>query len=1282
MKSKRLLSLLLALTMILSAASVAIAYEAYTEAPSAITIEYDAENVLPDGKIVCHRGDGFTLRAYDQDGEETPVVWKNASSGNTFVLDEDTGEVRAEGDIYSGGTSYLYFTATSLLDETVSAKITVQVTGFLFSGYQKEQTVALSADGQTAKTASVSGGLSGYNRWSYSFADGMAELSADPGTGGSIRFNVFRPGTITATFALDFNDELTDTATVTVTGVAVEDEDGNRAKTYLSVSEEEPEPTRQLVAFAAEGRTIAAWESGDEAIAEVSETGLVTAKGVGSTIITATDDEGVTGGIKVVVESADIPYFECLEFSANAFESGAWTAGKTFAPTRLEYDLPIRVYSTSSLTLQAATLYDTDKYTAVAEYTDINGEDQSVTVNSGKITTLKDQPFDDSVLTITLADKSDPENRTVYIFNVHRPRDTAKALKSGGIVLVPAGRALSVPSYQGVTEGTMQKADEYGELTSGTGVSGTQYFYRTFIYDDAEGFKLTLSASTAYAHIRYSTDGAEIWTELPQGGGDTATIEVPESASAQIVVQIIDDLTYTENERAGKDGFADAEPSEYKVWVDKVVLSAPSMLTAEATGGDWYPAFSSDKYSYWLVAGSQADAPVLTYTVEDGNTVKIGSNEQEPDENGIYSLELKTSQTSITVSNDEGFSNTYKFGCRKRSSLDVPDRVIDYLCIGSQYTNGNFGTSPEATLSGSLASLGNFGGYITYYYEDPITDDPKNKYGMDFYVIGNSQEGSIDSMAEPGQVYISEDGEVWYALAGSEHYEDNAIWDYTITYTKGSDGKGYWADNYGNSIDYAAKAWPSASVYYMNDVANTDSYTFTGVLLKSQLGSITGDGSTGSYASKTSFGYADYYATNISGTTLTDVNSYVENPSKANGFDVLWAVDEDGIPIDVSEKEFHYVRVATASNIYAGAFMEKSTEVAYVARTTPQDEEVGKTDAPTGVTISDGTGSITVDFNEDQTVYPVNLGEMKNVSVTVNGTADDDNIYVNNQRVASGTAAEDFEVAREKETLVRVIVQNGDKEPALYLLKLTGGNEEPSGITVRFTLLGDENHNSDTDGIDHTLKYGNLLVWIAETEINVPENSTVMDVLAKALTEAGYSWVSDQGENSAAGNYITSITTPEGLKLGAFTNGELSGWLYTLNGNYPDLGVGQQPVKDGDIIVLHYTDNYMAEYDSTEYSYPYEVTDMTFGDSEVADITVKKNAEVSEAAKIYISFVDQETGLLLGVWVGDLTADEIAVGIAEKINVGYRLSEASGGVIISVFIWNDQMTPLAAKATF
>ena len=1255
-------------------------------APTAITIGHNASNVI-DGKVVTKKGDKFKLTAYDENGEETPVIWENTSYGGGGVtLNENTGEIEVIADVYSGSTSYLYFTATSTLDETVTDKITIQATGYMLSAYQKTQTVALSEDGQTAKTASLTAGFNGHNIWNFDIPEGIAELTEEAENKNSIKFNVHRPGTFTATFKLDINEDFTDTATFTITGVAVEDTEGNSGKTYLGVSAENPNPTVQLAAYVAEGRTVSSWESADETIATVDENGLITAKGIGSTIITAMDSEGTKGGIKVVIESEETPYFESLEFATTAFNSGVWVKDTTFIPTKLEYDLPIKNYSTSSLSLQATTLYDTDKYTAVAEYTDVYGEKQSIAVNSGAATTLANQPFDNSVMTITLSDKNNAEKKTVYTFNVSRPRDTTKAIKSSGITLAPTGREISQTAYNGIAEGAMQKADESGALTSGTGVSSTQYYYRTFIYDDAESFKLNIASSTVYAHIRYSTDGGSAWKEIIQGGGTTDAITL--SASAEIIIQIIDDATYAENIKAENDGFFETEPTEYRLWVDKVTVSSPQMLTAEVTGGDWYPSFSSDLYSYWVVIGNTEDAPVLTYTVAEGCAVKIGATEQTPDENGKYSLTLGTSQASIAVTSKDGnFTNTYKFAYKKKSALDVPDKVVDYLCIGSQYTNVGYGINPEQTLGGSLKSLGNFGGYITYYYDEPITDNPNNKYGMDFYVIGNSSETNIDSMAELGQIYVSEDGNTWYALAGSEHYEDKAIWDYTITYTKGDDGKAYWTDNKGNSIDYAAKNWPSASIYYMNDVAISNAYTFTGIVFESQLGSIMGDStSTGSFAANAKFGYADYYASNVSGTTLTDVNPYVENPSKANGFDVAWAVDENGIPIDVSDKEFHYIKVATASNIYAGAFAEKSTEVTYVVRTTAQETKVGKTAAPTGVTISDGATSKTVNFTEGQSVYSVNLDSMKYVSVTVNGTADDDNIYVNNQRVVSGAAAEGFKVTRESgETLVRVIVQNGDKEPVIYLLNLTSSAEESnelierikinaSGtireastkngteytanvghrigsiaiipvagpdvnltingeepldsyelsygkntfeiiaadadgnsetitltvtrdnapvstgttITVKFTLYGDEKHG---DSEVHTYKNdkSKLPVWISQKSFTADSGATVLDVFEKALTEAGLTWENDSG------NYISEINN-----LAEFDNGSLSGWMYTLNGKHPGLGVAEQTLKSGDQIIFHYTDDYTQEQGSENWT-----SASSSGGSSLSTYTVK-----------------------------------------------------------------------------
>lgn len=976
----------------------------------------------------------------------------------------------------------------------------------------------------------------------------------------------------------------------------------------------------------------------------------------------------------VLAEETQPPHFDALEFMATALSD--WKAGSTYDPDTLAYPLTIKTYSTTQLTLQKTTEYDTEKYTAVAAYTDSNGDDVTVPINNGATTYLKNIPFDASVVTITIADKTDAKRATTYTFDVNRPRDTTKVIKgTSGLVLTPDGRALSTVQYNGKAEGTFFQAGADGKPTTTTTITGTKYNYRVFVIGDDSSFGLTLTGSTAYQHLRYSSDEGQTWKELPQGGGKTEQIVFPEAAEgnsvAKVTVQILDDKTFTDNVKAEKNGFAEGTPNTYNIWVEQVNVNVDDIkiLTAECAGSlDSYPTVfdSNITTNVYIVPNGTKNAD-MTYTVSEGATVKVGSTVATPDGDGVYTLQLKTTAQTISVTKD-GVTKQYSFKLQARSAKAYADKVVDFLCINSQYTNG-VGTgnaaAPWTTLSGSLSSLGNWGGYITYYFNEPLTDNPNNKYGMDFYAYGNGNESNIASMAEVGQVWVSEDGSQWYALAGSEHYEDDVLWNYSVTYRKTAAGKTAWTDSQGNSNDGTSMCgnWVSPTVYYMNDLARQDEITLNGIVMYSRQGSIQGDSSTNSFAHAAKFGYVDYYA---NGTIGEDVSPYALDPSKANGFDLEWAVDEAGVPVDVSGKEFHYVKVVTASNIWAGAFAEKSTESSGVLRTTAQASAVGRTDAPESIVLSDGMNTKIVNIAESQQVYSVDVGSMKYLSVCVNGD-ESDNIYVNNQRVASGEAAEGYKVTREDgRKLIRVIVQNGDKEPCIYLLKLTGSAsaqgdliedvrinvggdvrraESKNGtkytakvgyridsigilpvaagdvtvtingaaaaesyeltegqntftivgrkgestftatlvvtreaapkangtIKVYFTLLGDSAHGKPTgDTGTHTLADKNLTTWIARTAYTVENTATVADVIEKALNQNGISYA------NSGGNYITSITY-DATTLAEFTNGSNSGWMYTLNGRYPNLGVAEQTLKSGDVIVFHYSDDYTQE---------------------------------------------------------------------------------------------------------
>lgn len=125
--------------------------------------------------------------------------------------------------------------------------------------------------------------------------------------------------------------------------------------------------------------------------------------------------------------------------------------------------------------------------------------------------------------------------------------------------------------------------------------------------------------------------------------------------------------------------------------------------------------------------------------------------------------------------------------------------------------------------------------------------------------------------------------------------------------------------------------------------------------------------------------------------------------------------------------------------------------------------------------------------------------------------------------------------------------------------------KEPEDITVTITLLGDKVHGNN--GQVHGLSKGGLTAWVSGHKVEVTTNMTVWDALKQLPSVI---W------DNPTGNYIKSVTYG-GVTIGEFTNGKNSGWMYTLNGKYPMLGVSEQYLKKGDVIVFHYTDDYTLE---------------------------------------------------------------------------------------------------------
>lgn len=126
-----------------------------------------------------------------------------------------------------------------------------------------------------------------------------------------------------------------------------------------------------------------------------------------------------------------------------------------------------------------------------------------------------------------------------------------------------------------------------------------------------------------------------------------------------------------------------------------------------------------------------------------------------------------------------------------------------------------------------------------------------------------------------------------------------------------------------------------------------------------------------------------------------------------------------------------------------------------------------------------------------------------------------------------------------------------------------------SVITVKVSVLGDTNHGDN--GSAHGLKMGGLTPWVPEMSVEANTDETVWDVLKRVFDQKGLS--ADTTYNSVYGSiYIKSING-----LGEFDNGKYSGWMYTVNGTHPEVGVSAKYLKQGDVVILHYTDDYTKE---------------------------------------------------------------------------------------------------------
>ena len=263
--------------------------------------------------------------------------------------------------------------------------------------------------------------------------------------------------------------------------------------------------------------------------------------------------------------------------------------------------------------------------------------------------------------------------------------------------------------------------------------------------------------------------------------------------------------------------------------------------------------------------------------------------------------------------------------------------VLEYKPAPGQFINKAPWGLPESAqsiiggLNGSL-SLGAYGGYVVFRFEDAVYNHPDNPYGVDFIIFGNP----MPHWSEPGIVWVMKDENgngqpdgTWYQLAGSDYFFSNTIHNYDVTYINpGSDTAEHvpWHDNFGNSGFIKSIGTHEQPHYPLNDLfpcIDPEQYTLTGSRIE---GAVDLSHPAMVQSHRRAFGYAD---NQVRGTAPFHVpgNPYTPEVTNAggDGFDISWAVDENGNYVNLDR--IHFIKVQTAMLANAGWMGEVSTEI-------------------------------------------------------------------------------------------------------------------------------------------------------------------------------------------------------------------------------------------------------------------------------------------------------------------------------------------------------------------
>ena len=263
--------------------------------------------------------------------------------------------------------------------------------------------------------------------------------------------------------------------------------------------------------------------------------------------------------------------------------------------------------------------------------------------------------------------------------------------------------------------------------------------------------------------------------------------------------------------------------------------------------------------------------------------------------------------------------------------------VLEYTPAPGQLMNkGPWGLPESAesilgTINGSL-TLGAWGGYVVFRFENPVQNHPDNPFGIDFILFGNP----VASWSEPATVWVMKDNNAngipdgtWHQLAGSDYFFSSTRHNYQLTYFNPKSETAVnvpWKDHLDNEGFVFANSFHTQAYYPDHEIFNhiaADQYTLSGTRI---MGAIDKTNPATIISTPRAFGYADNIPRRATPYNVPN-NPYtmeIENAG-GDGFDISWAVDHQGNYVELDE--IHFIKVQTAMLDDGGWMGDVSTEI-------------------------------------------------------------------------------------------------------------------------------------------------------------------------------------------------------------------------------------------------------------------------------------------------------------------------------------------------------------------